>query len=395
MKPLQGIRVLEFARVLAGPMAGQILAELGAEVIKIEHPKFGDESRIFEPEWQDGESAYFTMFNRGKRSITLNLKTPEGQKVARELAATADVLTENFLPGRMEKLGLGPKQLREINPKLVYVSSTGFGQDGPDAQRPGYDTIFQALSGLTSLTGTPDGPPCKAGLPFADLTSGLWIVIAALTGLAGRNSSGEGTHVDLAMMDVQLSLLSIPAARFLALDEDPQRTGTAHHGRVPSQAFQCADGVWLQISASDQHWHGLCEALELHDLKADAALVDNSVRVERREEIVDAITRAMAAIPVAEAARRLTEASVPNGEVLTVREALGRPQALHRGNQVDVPRDGKSPVKGLRTPGRFDNWDNPEPLPTPGLGNATEDLLRNELGYDDAAISTLKERRAI
>src|SRR5690606_6425551 len=245
VKPLDGIRILDFGRVLAGPMATQILAELGAEVIKIERPGSGDETRSFEPRVESGDSGYFFAFNRGKKSVTLNLKSPRGQDIARRLAQQADVVVENFLPGEMARFGLGYEALSADNPALVYVSCTGFGQTGPYSDRKGYDTIFQALSGVMALTGHPDGPPAKVGVPFADLTSGLWIAISILTGIAGRAQSGRGTHIDLSMLDVQVSMLTIAAARFFLLGQDPERTGTEHPGRVPSAAFECADGRWL------------------------------------------------------------------------------------------------------------------------------------------------------
>ncbi|MBF9034349.1 CoA transferase [Rhodobacterales bacterium HKCCE2091] len=391
MKPLQGIRVLEFARVLAGPMAGQIMAELGAEVIKIERPGLGDESRVFEPKWPEGDSAYFTMFNRGKKSVTLDLKSPEGAEIARRLAATADVLVENFLPGTMAKFGLDAESLKAVNPGLVYISATGFGQTGPDARKPGYDTVFQALSGLTSLTGPADGPPSKAGLPLADLTSGLWIVIAALAGLQGRSTAGHGTHVDLAMMDVQLSLLSIPAARYFALGETPQRVGSAHHGRVPSNAYECAGGAWLQISASDQHWPALCEVLGLDALAADADLAANANRVARRAEVDAAISAACRTRDRADLRAALDARGVPSGEILSLSEAVTRPQAEARGNVVAVPRPGGGTVGGLRTPGVFDRWDNPEPLPAPELGADTEAVLSGDLGLDAEDLRRLRE----
>lgn len=239
MKPLEGVRILDFSRVLAGPMATQILAELGAEVVKIERPRGGDESRSFEPLLPHGESAYFFAFNRGKKSITLNLKSKEGQRIAAGLAAKFDVVLENFLPGDMDRFNLGYETLSAKNPSLIFVSNTGFGQNGPYRDRNGYDTIFQALSGFMHLTGHADSPPAKAGVPIADMSSGLWIAIAILTGLAGRGRSGKGCYIDMAMMDIQASLLALAAARLFALDEDIGRSGTEHPGRVPSAAFQC------------------------------------------------------------------------------------------------------------------------------------------------------------
>ncbi|WP_446034364.1 CaiB/BaiF CoA transferase family protein, partial [Streptomyces olivaceus] len=293
-RPLEGVTVLDFSRVLAAPMATQILAELGATVVKVERPGGGDETRGFEPRLPHGESAYFFAFNRGKRSVALDLKDPRGRDVARRLAARADVVVENFLPGAMDRLGLGYDDLAAGNPGLVYVSATGFGQSGPDRTRKGYDTVFQALSGVMAMTGEPDGPPSKTGIPVADMTSGLWVAIAVLTGLAGRGVSGRGRHFDVSMMDVQLSLHALNAARLFALDEDPARTGTQHPGRVPSAAFETADGGWLHISGSDQHWVPLCEVLGLDGLAADPELRHNAGRVARREDVMTALRAAIA-----------------------------------------------------------------------------------------------------
>ena len=294
MKPLEGIRILDFSRVLAGPMATQILAELGAEVTKIERPGTGDESRQFEPRLPGGESAYFFAFNRAKRSMTLNLKSPAGQEIAAQLAEKHDVIVENFLPGEMDKFNLGYERLSASNPGLIYVSNTGFGQTGPYRMRNGYDTIFQALSGIMHLTGHPHAPPAKTGIPVSDMTSGLWIAISILTGLVGRARNGKGCHVDLSMMDVQTSLLALAAARFFALDEDVGRSGTEHPGRVPSAAFQCADGSWLHISGSDQHWDDICVVLGLDDLRAEAALKKNAARVASRERVMAGMRKAIA-----------------------------------------------------------------------------------------------------
>ena len=394
MKPLDGVRILDFSRVLAAPMATQILAELGAEVIKVERPRSGDESRHWEPRLPGGESAYFFAVNRGKRSITLNLKSPEGQDVARRLAARADVVVENFLAGEMAKMTLGPERLRAENPRLVYVSNTGFGQTGPYRDRNGYDTIFQALSGLMALTGHPDGPPAKAGLPFADLTSGLWIAIAILTGLAGRAQGGAGCHVDLSMMDVQASLLTVAAARLFALDEDPQRQGTEHPGRVPSAAFRCRDGRFLHISGSDAHWPLLCRVLGLEELAADPPLTENAGRVTQRPRVMAALTGAFAQHDRDPLAARLREAGVPAGEVNSVREILADPHMRARGvvGEFDHPTAGRFPA--LRTPLRLDGFQDPEPtVPPPLLGADTDAVLRDWLGMADSEIDALRQQK--
>ncbi|EJL30471.1 CaiB/BaiF CoA-transferase family protein [Novosphingobium sp. AP12] len=379
MKPLDGIRILDFSRVLAGPFSTQILAELGAEVVKIERPGGGDESRVFEPRLPGGESAYFFALNRGKRSVTINLKSEEGRAAARELAAGADVVVENFLPGEMARHGLDYASLSGVNPRLVYVSNTGFGQTGPYRDRKGYDTIFQALSGVMNLTGHPDGPPAKVGLPFADLTSGLYIAIAILTGLVGRATSGRGAHIDLSMMDVQTSLLSISAARLFALDEDPQRVGTEHPGRVPSAAFQCRDGRWLHLSGSDQHWAPVCRALGLDALIDDPRMINNAARVAHREEVMGELRAAFAQHERAAIAEALREAGVPAGEVNSVREILSDPHIAAREmiGHFDHPVEGRFPA--LRNPLRFDGFDDPE-IGVPPLLGADNDAILGHTG---------------
>ncbi|MEV0316421.1 CaiB/BaiF CoA transferase family protein [Nonomuraea fuscirosea] len=400
MNLLAGITVVDFSRVLAGPMATQILAELGADVIKIERPGAGDESRGMQPLLPNGESAYFFAFNRGKRSVTLNLKTEQGRETARRLVAKADVLVENFLPGTMDRLGLGYRRLAAENPGLVYVSCTGFGQTGPNAHLRGYDTIFQALSGITSTTGHPDGPPAKAGVPVADMTTALWIALAALAGLLRRGTTGKGGQVDLAMMDVQITLLALAAARLFALDEDVTRTGTAHPGRVPSEAYQCADGTWLQISCSDQHWPVLCSALGLQELASDNALATNAGRVAQRDRVTEALSTAFAKSDRAELAAALRTAGVPAGEVHTVREALADEHTVARGvvGHFDHPVEGRFPA--LRTPLRLDEPDGqgfsaaPIGIP-PLLGADTTAVLIEKLGLTEAELAALDEAGAL
>ncbi|TRW94575.1 CoA transferase [Paracoccus sp. M683] len=389
MRPLDGIKVLDFSRVLAGPMATQILAECGASVTKLEHPGTGDESRVFEPAFDGGQSAYYSAFNRSKRSVAVDMKSDEGRQLAFQLAAQADVVVENFLPGTMDRLGLGYDALAEVNPGLVYVSNTGFGQTGPYSKRKGYDTIFQALSGLVDLTGHPDGPPAKVGVPFADQTSGLWIAIAVLTGLLGRVSSGKGCQVDLAMMDVQVSMLALPAARYFAMGETPRRSGTEHPGRVPSAAFQCADGSWLFISASDQHWPVLCDVLGLAEMGQDTRFARNRDRVRLRDQVTHALGDAIASRQRAELAESLRAAGVPAGEVNTVPQILNDPHIRARGMVDSFDDPDRGPTPGLRTPARFSGYDAHRFEAPPRLGADTQHILSAELGLSEAQIAAL------
>jgi len=392
MRPLDGIKVVEFARVLAGPMATQILADQGAEVIKIERPGTGDETRVFEPFFENGPSAYYSAFNRGKKSVAIDLRSEEGRKIALDLAAGADVVVENFLPGGMDKLGLGYETVKARNEGVIYISSTGFGQTGPYSDRKGYDTVFQALSGVVDLTGHPDGPPAKSGVPFADLTSGLWIAISVLTGLVGRAASGKGCHVDLSMMDVQVSMLSLPAARWFAQGQTPERTGTEHPGRVPSAAFECLNGEWLFISGSDQHWPALCEVL---GIEPPEWMARNSDRVARREEVMALLRNAITGRERASLAEALRAADVPAGEVNTVPDILNDPHTRFR-NMVahyDDPERGETPCLG--SPGRFSGYDAPDFVAPPKLGADTDDVLATTLGLDSDFIKKLKAEGVI
>src|SRR4051812_16515416 len=287
MKPLEGLTVLDLSRVLACPFASMILAELGARVVKVEQPGSGDETRTFEPQLAR-DSAYYFACNRSKESITVNLRSKEGQKVIRDLAQKADVLVENFPVGTLSRYGLDFSTLGSLNPGLIYVSCTGFGQTRPYAQKKRYDTVFQAMGGIMSLTGERAGGPVNPGLPGADPPSGLWVAIATLCALAGRAKTGKGCRVDFSMLDGQVALLTLAAARYFALGEVPPRLGTEHPGRVPSATFRCRDGKFAHITASDQHWAPLCKALGVEQW--GAAFGDNANRVAHRDEVMRTLT---------------------------------------------------------------------------------------------------------
>ncbi len=398
MRPLDGITILDLSRVLACPFATMLLAEMGAEVIKVEQPGSGDETRGFEPfaEGPGGAvSGYFMACNRAKRSITVNLRHPEGQALLRDLAAQADVVVENFPAGLLRRYGLDHAALAARRPDLITVSCTGFGQTGPYAKRKGYDTVFQAMAGLMGLTGERGGGPVKPGLPVADLTSGLFAAIAILTALLGRERAGRGTQVDLSMFDAQVALLTIAAARHFALGEVPPRLGTEHPGRVPSASFRCADDRWLHVTASDQHWAPLCAALGLEALGADAALAGNAGRLARRDEVMRALTQAFAALPRGEAFARLDAAGVPAGPVLALDEVLADEHVRARGlvERFEHPQLGAFPA--LRNPLRFTGWEEPALGRPPLLGEHTEEVLRTRLGLDAARIAALREAKAI
>ncbi len=410
MRPLEGIVILDLSRVLACPFASMVLAELGAEVIKVEQPDTGDETRGFEPFFQAGGtgaadaqegpdaarvSAYYMAFNRSKRSITVNLRSPQGQELVRRLAAGADVVLENFPVGTLGKYGLDQAALRATNPRLVHVSCTGFGETGPYRKRKGYDTVFQAMAGLMSLTGERGGGPVKPGLPVADLTSGLWVAIAVLSALAGREKTGAGSHVDFSMFDGQVGLLSLAAARWFALGEVPARLGTEHPGRIPSAAFVCRDGRWVQITGSDQHWAPLCNLLGLEAWAQDPGLVRNADRLARREEVMAGLQQAIGRLDRDELCRRCDAVGVPAGPILQVDEVMADPHVAARGMVVDFQHPQVGRFRGMRVPLRFDGLDDPVASRPPLLGEHTDEVLREKLGLDDQVLAELRSARAI
>ena len=392
MKPLQHLVILDLSRVLACPFASMILAELGATVIKVEQPGAGDETRGFEPQLAR-DSAYYFACNRSKASITVNLRKPEGQDVVRGLAQKADVLVENFPAGTLARYGLDFTMLSALNPRLVYVSCTGFGQTGPYAHKKGYDTVFQAMGGLMSLTGEKGGGPVKPGLPVADLTSGLWVAIGILAMVAGRERTGRGAHLDFSMLDGQVSLLTLAAARYFALGEIPSRLGTEHPGRVPSATFRCKDGKFAHITASDQHWAPLCKALGIE--KWGSSFHSNEIRIERREEVMKKLIGEIENINRADLLQMLDEADVPVGPVNDVAEILADPHVRARKLVGSFDYAGVGEFKALALPYKFLGWDDPQIGAPPALGADTERVLADMLGYSAEKIEQLKGAKAI
>ncbi len=394
MRPLEGLVVLDLARVLACPFASMILAELGASVIKVEQPGTGDETRSFEPQLAV-DSAYYFACNRSKESITVNLRAKEGQQVIRELAAKSDVLVENFPAGTFKRYGLDYAALSALNAKLVYVSCTGFGQTGPYKHKKGYDTVFQAMGGLMSLTGEKGGGPVKPGLPVADLTSGLWVAIAILASIAGREKTGKGCHVDFSMLDAQVSLLTLAAARYFALGEVPPRLGTEHPGRVPTATFCCSDGKYLHITASDQHWAPLCKALGLQEWGEQDKFSDNARRVANREQVMPILTSTIVQWERDELIAALDAVEVPVGPVNDVAEILSDPHVAARGLVGEFDYPGVGLFKALGLPYKFEGFEDPKIGRPPTLGEHTEHVLKSRLGYSAAKIAQLREAKAL
>ncbi|HZM33769.1 MAG TPA: CaiB/BaiF CoA-transferase family protein [Burkholderiales bacterium] len=372
MKPLEHLTVLDLSRVLACPFASMILAELGARVIKVEQPGAGDETRSFEPQLAR-DSAYYFACNRSKESITVDLRSDEGRATIRKLARKADVLVENFPVGTLGRHGLDYAVLSSLNEKLIYVSCTGFGQSGPYAKKKGYDTVFQAMGGIMSLTGERGGGPVKPGLPVADLTSGLWVAIAILATLAGRARTGKGCHVDFSMLDGQVALLTLAAARYFALGEVPPRLGTEHPGRVPSATFRCKDDKYAHVTASDQHWAPLCKALGIEEW--GKAFPTNEIRVDRRAEVMSMLTAGVEKLERADLLQLLDAADVPVGPVNDVAEILADPHVRARRLVGGFDYPGVGEFRALALPYRFLGFDNPEIGRPPLLGEHTEKIL--------------------
>jgi len=399
--PLSHIRVLDLSRVLAGPWAGQNLADLGAEVIKVERPKVGDDSRTYGPPWvkdRDGrdtkDSAYFTSANRGKKSITLNIATPAGQKLVRELARVSDVLIENYKYGDLTRYGLAYDDLKEINPRLIYCSVTGFGQTGPYREHPGYDFMIQGMGGMMSVTGEPDGAPGggaqRAGVPVADIITGMYASIAICAAIAHRAETGIGQQLDLALLDSQIALLAYQNTNYFATGSPPKRIGNLHPNIVPYQPFKTADGEVILACGNDNLFRKFCEAAGCAELAGDPRFAGNGKRVENRAELTRLLQAVFARRGSREWVEILEAAGVPNGPINDVAQVFEEPQVKARGIKVELdhPVAGKLPT--VASPMRFSATPVEYKLAPPVLGQHTEEILRGLLQLDDAAIARLK-----
>ena len=387
--PLKGIKVVELARILAGPWIGQTLADLGADVIKVEAPQ-GDDTRGWGPPFlstENGEpsdAAYFHSCNRGKRSITVDFRTEEGQEVVRKLVADADVLVENFKVGGLAKYGLDYDSLSKVNPKLIYCSVTGFGQDGPYAHRAGYDFMIQGMGGIMDLTGDPDGSPQKIGVAFADIFTGLYGVIGVLAALRRRDETGEGEWVDMALLDAQVGVLANQALNYFVTGKTPKRLGNAHPNIVPYQVFPAGDGHLIIAVGNDGQYKRLCGVLGRPELADDPKFATNAARVASRTELVAILTEETAARARDDLLAALEMEGVPAGPINSVQDVFEDKQINHREMKVDLPAtdvEGGS-VTSVRTPIRFKNGSLVLERAAPALGEHTAEILA-ELGLTD------------
>ena len=399
--PLAGIRVLDLSRVLAGPWAGQNLADLGAEVIKVERPKSGDDSRAFGPPWikdaqgrDTRDSAYFTSANRGKKSITVNLQKPHGQELVRRLAEKCDVLLENYKFGDLARYGLGYEELRRINPRLIYCSITGFGQTGPYRERPGYDFMIQGMGGMMSVTGEPDGAPGggpqRAGVPIADIITGMYASIAVCAALAHRAQSGAGQHLDLALLDSQIALLAYQNTNYFATGKPPERIGNLHPNIVPYQPFRAADGEVILACGNDNLYRKFCEAAGCAQLAEDPRFSSNGKRVENRAELTRLLAEIFRKRTKKEWVELLEAAGVPNGPINDIAQVFAEPQVQARGVKIELDHPVAGPLPMVASPMRFSGTPLEFKTPPPLLGEHTDEILQELLAKTPAEIARLR-----
>ncbi|EKG39962.1 L-carnitine dehydratase/bile acid-inducible protein F [Pseudomonas syringae pv. avellanae str. ISPaVe013] len=406
MGALTGYRVLDLSRVLAGPWCGQTLADLGAEVIKVERPGVGDDTRGWGPPWMKGQSeeltteaSYYQSTNRGKLSVALNLASPQGQELVRALATDCDVLIENYKAGSLAKYGLDYASLSQLNPRLVYCSVTGFGQTGPRAAEPGYDFIVQGIGGLMSITGErddlPGGGPQKVGVAFSDLMTGLYSTVAIQAALLSREKTGMGQHIDMALLDVQVATLCNQSQNYLASGKPPGRYGNAHANIVPYQVFRASDQDFIIACGNDSQFVALCDAIGLGHLPADPRFTRNADRVANREAIIEILSGHFIEGRAQEWIDRVHPRGVPIGAINSIAQALDEPQVKARNMLVKIPHPLKadfvtvgSPIKMSGTPVEYLR-------PAPMLGEHTDEVLKRQLGLDDERLAQLKSSGVI
>lgn len=397
---LEGIRVLDMSRILAGPWAGQLLADLGAEVIKIERPGRGDDTRGWGPPFlPGGEAAYFHSCNRGKKSVAVDIGTADGQALIRDLAAHSDVLLENFKAGGLERYGLDYARLSSINPRLVYCSITGFGQTGPYSSRAGYDLLIQAMGGLMSVTGQPDdvpgGGPVKVGVALTDVFTGMYASTAVLAALRRRDRTGEGEHIDLSLLDVQVATLANQAMNYLVSGNVPGRLGNSHPNIVPYQAFPAADGHLVLAVGNDDQFRRFCEVAGLEHLATHPDYATNAQRVEHRAILVPLIEERLRTRSRAEWLQALEAVGVPCGPINDVAEVFADPQVQARGMQREYPRPDGEAVPGVANPIHFGNAPVGDVQAAPALGEDTDAVLGDVLNLSSERLRSLRAEGVI
>ena len=401
---LDGIKILDLTRILAGPFCTQTLGDLGAEIIKVERPGGGDDTRRFGPpflkddEGKDTiESAYFMGANRNKKSVAIDISKLEGQALIKKIAAKADVLVENFKLGNLARYGLGYDDLKEINPGLIYCSITGFGQTGPYAERPGYDPLIQAMGGIMSVTGDPDGEPMKAGVPIADIMAGMYATVAICAALRSREINGKGQYIDIGMLDTQAAWLSIQAMNYLVGGENPERLGNGHPNIVPYQVFATADGHIMLTIGNDLQFQRFCEFADCIELAEDKRFATNGARVKNRELLIEAMEPVLTSKPSQEWLAELEKLTIGCGPINTVEQVFADPHIQDRGMVINMPHEALSgrKVPLVASPLRFSATPVTYRHSPPVLGSNTDDVLREVLDLDEEAIKQLRSSKII
>ena len=390
--PLEGIRVLDLSRILAGPFCTMMLGDMGAEVIKVENPVGGDDTRGWPPFYEGGESSYFQSVNRNKKSLTLNLKAEEGKEILMGLVEKSDVLIQNFRPGAIERLGFDWYTCHALNPRLIYASVSGYGQSGPSKERPAYDILLQGEGGLMSITGAEGGGGFKTGIAIADLTTAMFATQGILLAIIARERTGEGQYVDTAIQDGQAALMSHAAGNFFATGTPPGRLGNRHPSIAPYRDFPCSDGELIVAAANDSLWQRFAHAIGRADLADDSKWDTNAARVSGRDELEAEIEETMRARTRAEWAEIVSDAGVPCGPVRTIEELCADPQIHHREMVVEMEHARTGVLKVMGNPMKLSDTPGELRLPPPLLGEHTEEVLSGLLGKSDGEIAALKEK---
>ncbi|MDG1732528.1 MAG: CaiB/BaiF CoA-transferase family protein [Thalassotalea sp.] len=406
MGPLQGIKVLDLSRILAGPWATQVLADFGAEVWKVERPNAGDDTRKWGPPFlQDeqgndtNEAAYYLSANRGKHSVTIDITSPQGQQLIHQLAAKADIVVENFKVGSLKKYGLDYQSMKAVNPSIIYCSITGFGQTGPDSKRAGYDAMIQAMGGLMSLTGLPEGQPGagpqKVGVAVVDIMTGMYAVSGILAALYHRNTTGIGQYIDLALLDTQVSCLANQGMNYLVGNDVPTSQGTAHPNIVPYQAFTTDDGYIMLAVGNDTQFQHCCQALALPELAMDGRFITNQLRVANRQQLIPLLNAALSQHPLDYWLAALNKAGVPCGPINTLDRVYAEPQVQHREMVMELSHANTSKVMQVANPIKFSETKVEYKKAPPILGEDTSNILTNQLGLSAEQLHKLKKQNII
>ncbi len=402
MRPLNNIRILDITRALAGPYCTMMLGDLGADVIKVERPDSGDESRGWGPPFvgkpygpYPGESAYFIAANRNKRSLTVNIQTPEGKEIIRQLARISDVLVENYRTGALDQMGLGYLDLHSLYPKLIYCSISGYGRSGPFAERPGYDAILQAEGGMMSITGPVDGPPSRVGIPIIDITSGMFAATAILAALHARDLTGEGQLIDISLFDSHIALLANVASNYLVGGEPPRRLGNAHPNLAPYEAFSARDGWFVLGAANERQWKLLCGMLGRPDMETDSRFATNGDRVANRVALVDELNNIFSQRDVNDWLADLIQSGLPCGLINSIPQVFAHPQAQARDMTLESDHPTAGTVRLTGFPYKLSETPAEIHRPPPLLGEHTEEVLTGLLDYSPEDVTSLRNKGAI